>query len=55
MHAIKIYVTRDEFDKLIKEHLNDRDAERFAGCEWAPIRVEVTDVLDVEVTAVPVR
>ncbi len=33
MHAIKVYITPEDFDKFIKSHLNDDDAIEYADCE----------------------
>ena len=55
MHAIKVYISGEEFDQFIKEHLDQRDAERFAECQWVPVKIEVTDLLNIEALVIPAR
>lgn len=52
MHAIKFYITPEDFDEFIKSHLNDDEAVEYIDYEWVPVKIDVTDNLDIEVTAV---
>ena len=53
MHAIKIVISPQEFDKFVKKHLDKQNAERYADCEWIPAVIKTTDLLQIEVLAVP--
>lgn len=55
MHVIKVYLTAKDFDEFIKNHLSKEDLERFADCEWVPVKISVTDQMEIEVTAVPAK
>ena len=55
MHAIKVYLTAKDFDEFIKSHLSKEDSERFADCEWVPVKINMTEMLEIEVTAVPAK
>ncbi|MDB7829179.1 hypothetical protein [Intestinimonas butyriciproducens] len=55
MHAIMICITASDLDKLVKEKLNDADAAEYADCEWVPAKVSVTDLLGIDVIAVPAK
>lgn len=55
MYAIKVYLTAKDFDEFIKNHLSKDDSARFADCEWVPVKINVTDLLEIEVTAVPTK
>ena len=55
MHATKIFITAEEFDKFIKDHQDAEDVERYADCTWFPVRTSITETLDIEVLAVPVK
>lgn len=53
MYALKVVASARDFDRFIKDHLREEDARRFNGCEWVPVRIALTDLLEIEVTAVP--
>lgn len=55
MHVIKVYLTAKDFDDFIKNHLSKEDSERFTDCEWVPVKISVTDQMEIEVTAVPAK
>lgn len=55
MYALKVRCDRHEFDEFIKGKLAPDDAERFADCEWIPTKIEVDDLLGIEVVAVAVK
>jgi len=55
MHAIKIVISPQEFDKFVKKHLDKQDAERYADCEWVPVVIKTTDLLQIEVLTVPAK
>lgn len=55
MHAIKVCVTAEDFDKFIKKHLGSKDTERYADCTWVPVKLSVTDSLEIEVLTVPAK
>lgn len=53
MYAVKIEITQQDFDKLVKERLCKEDAAKFSDCEWIPAVIRTTDYLSVEIIAVP--
>lgn len=55
MYALKVYMTSEEFDQFIKKHLSDEDLERFAECEWFPVKFDITDLMEIEVVAIPAK
>lgn len=55
MHAIKVFVTAEDFDKFIKNHLDAGDVEKYADCTWIPVKVSITDLLEIEVLAAPAK
>ena len=55
MHVIKVYATAKDFDEFIQKHLSEEDSKKFQDCEWIPVKINVTDLLEIEVTAVPAK
>ena len=55
MHAIKVHITAEDFDKFIKEHLCKEDADKYADYEWVPAKIEVTEFFSIEGTTVPTK
>lgn len=55
MHAIKVVMTTEDFDKFIKNHLDAGDVEKYADCTWIPAKISITDLLEIEVLAVPAK
>ena len=55
MHAIKVYATREQISDFIKSHLRAEDVANFEDSEWFPIKIQVTDQLEVEAIVAPVK
>ena len=53
-HAIRVYLTPDDYNDIIVRHLGDKQREEYKGCSWVPVELKLNTLdMTIEGTFIP--
>ena len=52
MRAVKVYIDFDDLTKIIRGSVPVELLDGTEDCTWAPVKIELTPGLDIQITAV---
>lgn len=53
-HAVKVYITPDDYNDIIARHLSKEQREEYKNCSWVPVELKLnTTNMNIEGVFVP--